>query len=66
MTCFFRLHLLKRQLKWFGLRLSDESLALLHVLHINYVSQQTFGLRLKFETLVSPKDKMAQCFIILA
>ena len=37
---------------------SDQSLALLHVWRINSVSDQTFGLRLKFETLVSAKDKV--------
>ena len=48
------------QLKWFCfiLLVLDQSLALLHVLHINYVSDKTFGLRLKFETFVSAKDKV--------
>ena len=46
---------------WFDTLVLDQSLALLHVLHINYVSDhQTFGLRLKFETLVSAKDKVTQ------
>ena len=36
---------------------SDQSLAFLYVLHINQVWGKTFGLRLKFETLVSAKDK---------
>jgi len=35
--------------------LKPRSLASLHILHINEVSDQTFGLRLKFETLVSAK-----------
>jgi len=39
----------------------DQSLVLLHILHINLVSLQTFGLRLKFETLVSAKHKVTQC-----
>jgi len=38
---------------------SDQSLALLDVWRINSVPDQTFGLRLKFETLVSAKDKVA-------
>ena len=56
----FCLHL--RKLKWFGLILSSltKSFALLHVLHINSVSDQTFGLRLKFETYVEVKDKGQQ------
>jgi len=41
---------------WFDILVSDQSLALLHVLHINYVSDKTSGLRLKFRTLVSTKD----------
>jgi len=32
---------------------SDQSLALLHAVHINQVSGQTFGLRLKFDTGLS-------------
>ena len=35
---------------WFDTLVSCQSLALLHVLHINYVSHQTFGHRLKFDT----------------
>jgi len=46
---------------WFDTLVSDQSLAILHVLHINYVSDQTFGLGLNFETLVSAKDKVTQC-----
>jgi len=57
LSCF---HLLK--LIWFDTLISDhQSLALLHVLCINYVSDQTFGLGLKFETFVSAKDKVTQC-----
>jgi len=36
-----------------------------YVLHINSVSYQTFGLRVKFETLVSAKDKVTHCLEIL-
>jgi len=43
----------KAELIWFDILVSDQCLALIHVLHINSVSDQTFGLRLKFDTLVS-------------
>ena len=36
---------------WFDTRVSDRSS--LHVLHISQVSDQTFGLKLKVETLAS-------------
>ena len=36
-------------------------LASLHVLHCYQLSDQTFGLRLKFETLFSAEDKVAHC-----
>ena len=48
---------------WFDTLVSDQSLALLHVLPIDYVSDQTFGLRLKFETSVS--DKVTQRVYIM-
>ena len=44
----------------FDTSVSDQSLASLHVLHINYVSGQTLDLGLKFETLVSAKHKGTQ------
>ena len=43
----------KAELIWFDILVSDQCLALIHVLHINSVSDQTFGIRLKFDTLVS-------------
>ena len=47
---------------WFDTLVLDQSIALLHVLRINSVSEQTFGLGLKFETSVSVKDrKVTQC-----
>jgi len=46
---------------WFDTLVSDQSLVLPHVLHINLVSDQTFGLRLKFEISVSAKHKVSQC-----
>jgi len=54
---YFCLHLLKRKLTCFDAWVSDPSFASLHVLHINYVSEQTFGLVLKFETSFSAKNK---------
>jgi len=52
----------KVEVIWFDILVSDhQSLALLRVLHINQVSDQTFGLRLKLETLVSAKDKVTRC-----
>ena len=51
----------KVEVIWFDTLASDQSLALLHVLHINYVSDKTSGLRLKFETLISAKDKLTHC-----
>ena len=44
-------------LNWFDALVSYQTLALLHVLHINWVSEQTFGLAVKFESLVWAKDK---------
>ena len=46
----------KIEVIWFDTLVSDQSLAILRVLLINQVSGQTFGLILKFETLVSVKD----------
>ena len=55
----------KVELIWFDTVVSDQSLALLHVLRINSVSHQTFGLGLKFETLVSAKDEVNQYLSII-
>ena len=57
-TYLFCLHLLKQQLKWFGLILWSQIgvQRYFHVLRINQVLEQTSGL--KFETLVSVKDKV--------
>jgi len=53
---------MKAEVIWFDTLVSDhQSLALFHVLHINWVSVQTFGLRQKFETLVSVKDSDPVC-----
>jgi len=51
----------KVEVFWFDTLVTDQRLALLHVLHINWVSDQTFGLRLMFDTLVSAKDKVTHC-----
>jgi len=59
MTYLFCLYLLKRKLKW--LRLILWFSIKLHFLHIHKLSEQSFGLRLKFETLISAKDKVTQC-----
>jgi len=48
------------EMVWFDTLISDQSLALLHILLINNVSNQTFGVRLKFETFISAKDKVTQ------
>ena len=40
---------------WFDTLMSDQSLTLVHVLHIKY---QSVGLSLQFETLVSAKDNV--------
>jgi len=43
----------KAEVIWLDTFVSDQSLALLDVVHINQVSGQTFGLRLKFDTGLS-------------
>jgi len=51
-------YLTKVEVVWFHTLVSDQSLALLHVLCISYlVADNTFGLGLNFESLVSAKDK---------
>ena len=51
-------------INWFDTLVLDHSFALLHVMHINTVSDQIFGLRLNFESLVSAKDKaMGEKFV---
>jgi len=55
----------KVEVIWFDTLVSGHSLALLHVLHINSVSHQTFGLGLKFETLVSAKDEVNKYLSII-
>jgi len=44
-------------LNWFDALVSNQTLALIHVLHVNWVSEQTFGLAVKFESLVWATDK---------
>jgi len=43
----------------------DQSLQLLNVLHISYISHQTLGLKLKLGTLVSAKDKVTRSIYII-
>jgi len=54
----------KIEVIWFDTLVSDQSLAILRILHINQVSGQTFGLRFKFEALVSVKDGDALCTVV--
>jgi len=54
----------KIEVIWFDTLVSDQSLAILRVLHINQVSGQTFGRRFKFEALVSVKDCDALCTVV--
>ena len=57
MMTFVLFTFVKVEVVWFDtLVLDHSSLALLHFLHINLVSDQTFDLTLKFETLVPAKD----------
>ena len=58
---------MKVEVIWFDTVVSEQSLKFsitIFILPINYVSDQNFGVRLKFETLVSAKYNVTECIML--